>query len=1095
MFLCICQKEWLIVGLTRFLQRHLSSVRGKMSLCLSNILRKMKVIRLFRLMKKGILALLSFALITLLLVPQAARAAELDQTTKLNTMISDTVHYYQQNGKNLASWWQMVALWGAGENLHNGKWTLPAWEKVDPKFLANVGGTDHIQKIFGLLAMDRNPAVAWETKRNLYAELAAQQNATTGAIGGINKHIWAMIALDTGEKLKHNVGTWNQAAKDNALSYLLRMQLTDGGYALSGSISDTDITGMALLALGNYQSNSAVVTAIGRAKALLKQRQLNNGGFDSTGPWGSGDNSNSWATSVSGLVAAGEDVLSANWIVENHSVVDAVYNFQLPSGVFAWKVTDPRPNLMATEQVLIALTDIQQGKSVWQRFADKANVTTVQLNVNGINQPILPQQSVAAAVYGRQPTAMDALKQALDKSDIHYVIQDSSYGAYLSSVAGQDAETLGGYDGWMYKVNGVSPQVGAADYILNDDDVVTFYYGRWPSIAIASNTNIGILNPSLQIKLVGDTFTSGANTAANWSFDPGNTGLTIEHITQESNQQDLVITFAGQGQTGALKLQALPAALVSNSASNTVTIHNVSTSGDQIVNVGANESNVSFSTDANDPATNIVTLSFTTPALPEVIAKRGNTELNIPAYTEVTSVAWNNEIQLPRILSTTDNSVTNKVNGVLTNSGSKLDSIDSHIKVGGDSRIQFNQHVTLKLKGMGDRNAGFIDENGNFTAIPKYDNSNYRNDDVYAYSENGDLIIKTKHFTEFLAFKSTLVTAPGPGGGSGPSITQKVTLSVEKRSLGEGDIIAPITVTLQSGDTAFTLLKRELDAQRIPLAFKGADASIYVQSIDNLKEMDRDLPQSGWMYSVNGVFPKKSAGIYFLQNNDILRWQFTKNLGEDIGDVYTPVIVPPVVVPPVPANSEKPEEPTEETQSTLAAEYEDAAAISNWAQNAVAKATALGYMDGTGTKFEPKRELTRAEFAALIIRFTGAELVSGESDFDDVSTDDWFYKYVATAKAKGLISGVADHSFAPNQTISRQEMAVILGRLQGVSIKEQQDKGLKDQANISAWALPYVNLAIDAGLLTDDGGFFNPLLPVTREMVAVVIMRLHEMKK
>lgn len=1057
------------------------------------------MISLFSLMmKKGISALLSLALITLLLVPQVARAVDANPSTKLNTMIADTVSFYEQNRSNLNSWWQMVALWGAGEDLHNGKWTLPSWEQSDPgDLLATDHSTYHINLIFGLLAMNLDPSHAWETNRNLYAELAAQQNPSTGSFGESNRQIWTMLALDTGKKRGYNVGSWNDAAKEKALSYLLSLQLSDGGFAFFGSESDTDITGMALLALGNYQSNSAAVTAANRAKALLKQRQLTNAGFDSPGQWVNGDNSNSWATSVSGLVAIREDVLSPNWVVNNQTVVDAVYNFVLPDGTFSWQVTDLKQNLMATEQVLIALTDIQQSKSVWQRLADKPNLTTVQINVNGINSPILPQQSITAAVYGSQPTAMDALKQVLEKSNINFVIQNSSYGPYLSSIAGQTAGTLGGYDGWMYKVNGVSPQVGAADYILNDDDIVTFYYGRWPSIAIASNTNIGILNPSLQIKLVGDTFTSGANTAANWSFDPGTTGLTIDHITQESNQQDLVITFAGQGQTGALKLQALPAALVSNSASNKLTIHNVSTTSDQIVNVGANESNVSFSTDDNDPATNKITLSFTTPFLPEVIAKRGSTELDIPAYTEVTSVAWNNKIQLPSILSTTDNSVTNKVSGVLTGSGSRLDSIDSRIKVGGDSRIQFNQHVTLKLKGMGDRNAGFIDENGNFTAIHKYDNSNYRNDDVYAYSENGDLIIKTKHFTEFLAFKSTLVTAPGPGGGSGPSTTQKVTLSVEKRSLGEGDIIAPITVTLQSGDTAFTLLQRVLGTQSTALSYTGSGASIYVQSIDHLGEFDKGQ-LSGWMYSVNGVFPKYSAGIYTLQNNDVLRWQYTKDLGKDIGEAYTPPVgggSGNVVNPNNPGKPAEPTEPTEETKNTLATKYEDAVAISSWALEAVAKVTTLGFMEGNGTNFEPKRELTRAEFAALIVRYTGSELVTGELDFDDVSTEDWYFKYIVTAKSKGLITGISDHAFAPNQTISRQEMAVILGRLQGVAMEGQLAVDLKDQSFVADWALPYVNQAIKSGLLTEDNGYFNPLLPVTREMVAVVIMRLHQQKK
>lgn len=113
------------------------------------------MIGLFRLMKKGVSALLSLALITLLLVPQAARAVDANPSTKLDTMISDTVSFYEQNRPELNSWWQMVALWGAGEDLHNSKWTLPSWEQSDPgDLLETDSSTYHINLIFGLLAMN-----------------------------------------------------------------------------------------------------------------------------------------------------------------------------------------------------------------------------------------------------------------------------------------------------------------------------------------------------------------------------------------------------------------------------------------------------------------------------------------------------------------------------------------------------------------------------------------------------------------------------------------------------------------------------------------------------------------------------------------------------------------------------------------------------------------------------------------------------------------------------------------------------------------------------------------------------------------------------
>lgn len=114
-----------------------------------------------------------------------------------------------------------------------------------------------------------------------------------------------------------------------------------------------------------------------------------------------------------------------------------------------------------------------------------------------------------------------------------------------------------------------------------------------------------------------------------------------------------------------------------------------------------------------------------------------------------------------------------------------------------------------------------------------------------------------------------------------------VTLSVEKRTLGQGDILSPMDVTLQSGDTAFTLLKRVADQKGIAIDYTGAGAELYVKSIGGLGEFDEG-PLSGWMYSVNGTFPDYSAGNYTLKNGDVVRWQYTKNLGEDLGGSTIP---------------------------------------------------------------------------------------------------------------------------------------------------------------------------------------------------------------
>ena len=110
----------------------------------------------------------------------------------------------------------------------------------------------------------------------------------------------------------------------------------------------------------------------------MKERQLDTAGFDSVGPWGTGDNSNSLSTSVSGLIAIGENLFSEEWIVGRKTVVDSYKRFRLEDGTFKFQLNDRNRDGMATEQALIALLDIQTGKSVWQRIAEQETVEQEQ---------------------------------------------------------------------------------------------------------------------------------------------------------------------------------------------------------------------------------------------------------------------------------------------------------------------------------------------------------------------------------------------------------------------------------------------------------------------------------------------------------------------------------------------------------------------------------------------------------------------------------------------------------------------------------------------------------------------------------------------
>lgn len=87
-----------------------------------------------------------------------------------------------------------------------------------------------------------------------------------------------------------------------------------------------------------------------------------------------------------------------------------------------------------------------------------------------------------------------------------------------------------------------------------------------------------------------------------------------------------------------------------------------------------------------------------------------------------------------------------------------------------------------------------------------------------------------------------------------------------------------------------------------------------------------------------------------------------------------------------------------------------------------------GYPDG---EFKPKQNLTRAEFAALIFRFTGIEQAELENPFTDLDSGHWAYNEVLALVNTGLVEGYEDSSFKPENNITRAETMTVVNKLLG----------------------------------------------------------------
>lgn len=101
----------------------------------------------------------------------------------------------------------------------------------------------------------------------------------------------------------------------------------------------------------------------------------------------------------------------------------------------------------------------------------------------------------------------------------------------------------------------------------------------------------------------------------------------------------------------------------------------------------------------------------------------------------------------------------------------------------------------------------------------------------------------------------------------------------------------------------------------------------------------------------------------------------------------------------------------------------------SWYAAAVNTLAALGIVNGVGDgRFAPERVITRAEFAAIAVRFSRA-MAESDLAFSDVSRDFWAHDYIVTAAAYGWVEGVGEGRFVPLGKISRAQAATIINRM------------------------------------------------------------------
>ena len=320
-------------------------------------------------MKKSLSVLICFIMIFSL--SSQAIASDIDT---VNSVVNETAEYLYESVPNpkvgsIGGEWAVIGLARSGVDIP--RLYFENYYKTAEKYISDCGGVLHDKKyteysrvILALTAIGKNPQDI--SGYNLLVPLSDYEKTVWQ---GTNGSIWALIALDcVNYEMPKNPNATALATRQMYVNSILDKQNIDGGWSLTGDISDIDVTAMALQALSKYQNNEEVRTAIENALLFVSKMQNENGGFSS----GDTANSESCAQMIVALCELGISIEDFRFVKNGNTVLDAMLTYYEKSKGFR-HTHDGDINQMATEQCFYALVSVKrfnEGKNSLYSMSD-----------------------------------------------------------------------------------------------------------------------------------------------------------------------------------------------------------------------------------------------------------------------------------------------------------------------------------------------------------------------------------------------------------------------------------------------------------------------------------------------------------------------------------------------------------------------------------------------------------------------------------------------------------------------------------------------------------------------------------------------------
>ncbi|MNI12211.1 Endoglucanase precursor [compost metagenome] len=166
----------------------------------------------------------------------------------------------------------------------------------------------------------------------------------------------------------------------------------------------------------------------------------------------------------------------------------------------------------------------------------------------------------------------------------------------------------------------------------------------------------------------------------------------------------------------------------------------------------------------------------------------------------------------------------------------------------------------------------------------------------------------------------------------------------------------------------------------------------------------------------------------------------------------------------------------------------------HWAEKSIRELVQLGMINGyTDHTFKPNNSITRAEFVTVIVKAFQLQAQSGKAFVDTEAH--WARSAIDIAATLGFVTGYSESTFGPDDLITREQMAVIIVRAAQIQFTDRKDS-FADNADISDWARTALAAATAKVLINGyEDGTVKPKANTTRAEAVTVILRALQLKK